>query len=316
MDLANYNVTVYAIPSAALTAQTPDAGASELTCKQLVGAAAVGVDAGGLDPNEVFNLGTMPAGTLADETTTLALVTGCAPGINDPHDSVFECPSGYSSATGDLGLSFVKLDTTTSFDGGALGAQFVYASNPFSLIAQSAGDSTGAVNAGFYTSTLVPVEAGTPDAGEDAGDAGGDAGDAAVEASAPVFVPSTAFTLVAPNVTNGQLAPATLVSVPLSSLDFAGHSGFTAGVTGADGGPAFALSLPLPTIEALSNPGSTATTSEFAGGGGFVFVLVGDPSLPNFIGADGGALPQDAGGAFNTQVAHFLAFPVNPPFGN
>jgi hypothetical protein len=310
MDLKSYNITVYAILASALVTQTADAGATELTCKQLIGAAALPPDGGGLplaEGQNYFTIGTLPAGTLADQSTTIALVNGCVPGINDSNDSLVECPTGYSAATGDLNLTYSALDTTTALDGGSLGAQFVYATTPLSNEAKVAGGS-GAVAAGFYVSGVTVAEAGVPDAG--------DAGDAApvVSDAGPVLVPFTNFIPVAVPVTNGQIAPSTLV--PVSGLTFDGTSGFTAGAIGADGGTAFAVSLPLPTIQALSYPG--ASVAEFANGFGYVFVLVGDPNpqLPPFIGPTGTPLAPDAGGVFNTQVAHILAFPVNPPFGN
>jgi hypothetical protein len=311
MDLAGYNITVYAIPAAELTGQTSATGASELTCKQLVGSAALAADAGGLDPATVFNIGTIPANTLKDQTTTLALVTGCLPGITDSNDALVDCPAGYSAATGDLALTTATLDTTTALDGGALGAQFFYASHPFSY--ELGGAAGTPVAAGFTVNRVVVAEAGAGDDGGDAGDAGTDAGDAAVDAG-PVLVPVTQFIPIAAPVTNGEFAPSTLALVP--GLTFDGTTAFTAAALGADGGTTgLGVSLPLPTIQALSYPG--ASTAEFANGVGYVFVLVGDPNpaLPAFIGPDGGPSAPDAG-VFNTQVAHFLAFPVNPPFGN
>jgi hypothetical protein len=309
-DLQNENITIYAIASAAIAADVGDAGTVD--CSQLVGLAANAPDAGGLTEGaEYWNIGTLPAGTLTDGTTTLALVTGCVPGLTNSSDQIL-CPTDYSAATGDLSLTYTKLDTTTAVDGGALGAQFAFGSYPFQQEARLIGGS-GAAAAGFYINSLVPSDAGTPvsDAGTDGGDA------AAVEDDAgPVLVPVTTFIPIAAPVSYGEIAPASLALVPGLTFTGVGASGFVVTAFGADGGASpVSVPMPFPSIQAISAP--ALTTPEFANGAGYIFVLVGDPNpaLPTFIGADGGATTPD-GGVFNTQTAHILGFPVNPPFGN
>ena len=297
VDLANRTLEIYAINALSLLSQPTDGGA-ELSCDKLLGPDGVSplaADAGGLgltEGRDYWDIGTLPAGTIADGTTTLLVVKGCAPGLTDSNDQLVECPTGYSAATGNLGMWTAKLDTTTPLDGGSIGAQFAYASYPFSFIAANGAPPNGpAAVAGFYVLTTFIPDAGAP----------ADAGDAAVEAAAPVTI--SVPHLVAGGVTNGQLAPMTLV--PVSGVTFDGTSGFFANVVTADGGPtAYNVPVPLPSIQQISAPGLDG--GYFANGVGYVFVLVGDP---------GQAQLTDAG-QFNVLSPHILGFPTNPPFPN
>ena len=310
VDLANRTLEIYAINAAALTSQVPGDAGTELTCDKLIGSKALAADAGGIGLRPGFDywdIGTLPAGTLADGTTTLLAVNGCTPGLADVNDQLVECPAGYNPSVGDLGFWSAKLDTTTPLDGGSIGAQFAYASYPFSLVGSTAGGV--AAVAGFYLNTTTTI---FPDAG--APPDGGDAGDAAVEAAAPITVPVTVPFYVASGVTNGQLAPTT--TVPVSNITFDGTSGFFVSSITADGGPVLVapstplkVALPLPNIQQISAP--SADGGYFANGSGYVFVLVGNPKEPSFTVPDGG----DAG-QFNVLSAHILGFPTNPPFGN
>jgi|CZKU01.1.fsa_nt_gi hypothetical protein len=318
-DLKGENITIFGINARApgLGSQIADAGTAELNCSQIVGDGSLGTDAGGLglvQGRDYWNLGTLPAGTVADGTTTLVTVTGCAPGNTDTNDQALLCPPGYDPAKGNLGLSYARLDTTTVLDGGSVGAQVAYGSYPFSQYAKLAGGS-GAAAAGFFVTTLQPAP--TPDAG-DAGDASTDAatdaGDAALaDAGAPVLIPVTKFIPVAAPITYGQVLPTTSV-VPVSGLTFDSTSGVAFTAFAADGGSGASVGVPFPSIQAISYPG--ATTAEFANGVGYVFVLVGTPLVPQFLGPDGGAVPSADAGTFNPLSPHILGFPTNPPFGN
>jgi hypothetical protein len=307
VDLADRTLEIYAINAAALTSLVADGG-PELTCDKLIGDKALPVDAGGLaSPNvageplqagiDYWDIGRLPAGTLADGTTTLLAVTGCAPG--ETTTPGYNCPMPYDVSTGNLSLSYARLDTTTPLDGGSIGAQFAYASTPFASDSTLAGGA--AAVAGFYVTTLVTPEAGAP----------ADGGDAAVEAAAPV--PMTVTRSIALGVTNGvppALSVAPTALVPVSGLTFDGNSGFFVDGVTVDGGPTsnpVQVGVPFPSIQAISAP--SADAGIFANGVGYVFVLVGDPdpNQPTFIG--------DAG-QFNLFKAHILAFPTNPPFGN
>ncbi len=303
VDLANRTLEIYALNALnpALIAQPLDGG-SELACDQLLGPDGVSppaADAGGLGlvaGRDYWDIGTLPAGTLADGTTTLLAIDGCPPGVSDANDKLVECgtipSSGYDVTTGNLGFWTAKLDTTTPLDGGSIGAQFAYASYPFSFIAANGPGLNGvAAVAGFYVSTTFVPDAGAP----------ADAGDAAVEAAAPVTV--NVPHPVAAGVTNGQLAPTSLV--PVSGVTFDGTSGFFANIVTVDGGPSsYNVPLPLPSIQQISSP--NADGGYFANGAGYVFILVGDP---------GQAQLTDAG-QFNVLSPHILGFPTNPPFPN
>jgi hypothetical protein len=297
VDLANRTIEIYALNAlnSALASQPLDGGA-EMTCEQLLGSDGVsppGTDAGGLGLRlgvDYWDIGTLPAGTLLDGTTTLLVVNGCVPGITNTNDQVAECPSGYDPTKGDLGFWTAKLDTTTALDGGNIGAQFAYASHAYSFLANAEGNGVAAV-AGFYVSTTFIPDAGAP----------ADAGDAAVEAAAPVTV--NVPHPIATGVTNGQLAPMSLV--PVSGVTFDGTSGFFANVVAADSGATpFNAAVPLPNIQQVSAPSVPLDAGYFANGVGYVFVLVGDPGQPQLTDA----------GQFNVLSPHILGYPTNPPF--
>src|SRR5450432_670782 len=228
-----------------------------------------------------------------------------------PPASLAYCENGYDPyAT----WAPTEPPSTTVLDGGSVGAQVAYGSYPFSQYAKLAGGS-GAAAAGFFVTTLQPAP--TPDAG-DAGDASTDAatdaGDAALaDAGAPVLIPVTKFIPVAAPITYGQVLPTTSV-VPVSGLTFDSSSGVAFTAFAADGGSGASVGVPFPSIQAISYPG--ATTAEFANGVGYVFVLVGTPLVPQFLGPDGGAVPSADAGTFNPLSPHILGFPPNPPFGN
>jgi hypothetical protein len=316
-DLAAQTINLYAINAAKLatTATLPDAGAAELTCDALIGADALAADAGGLGLTQgidYWSLGVLPAGTIANGSTTLAAVIGCAPGNADPTSIAVNCPSGYSATTGSLALWYKTLDTTTAIDGGSIGAQFAFLSYPFKYEAAATLNSQAAI-AGFYETSLVEVP--VPDAGADGGDGGSDA---ATDA-APQFIPVESLVPVAAPVlysTFPNFLPPTLVSA--AGVKYDGTSGFVVTALGADGGTtSFSVPIPLPTIHDLSwGPGSDAGV--FQNGDGYVFILVGDPNpaVPTFVGLDGGPSAADAGGTFNYFSAHILGFPTNPPFGS
>ncbi len=295
VDLASRTLEIYAINALSLLSQPTDGGA-ELTCDALLGPDGVSplaADAGGLGLTpgiDYWDIGTLPSGTLADGTTTLLVVDGCAPGLSDPSDQVLHCPSGYDPTKGDLGMWTAKLDNTTALDGGSIGAQFAYASYPFSFLSHAQADGVAAV-AGFFVATTFVPDAGAP----------ADAGDAAVEAAAPVTV-NVPYP-IAQGVTNGQLAPATLA--PVSGVTFDGTSGFFANIITVDGGATpFNVALPLPNVQQISAP--SADGGYFANGAGYVFVLVGDPGQSQLTDA----------GQFNVLSPHILGFPTNPPFPN
>jgi hypothetical protein len=292
-SLAGVNVTFYGIPAAlaALDGDTADAGASEKTCKDLLGSILTGTAAdtapdGGLSPSQYFTLGTVPAGTLVDGTSWLFAITGCLP--NSPVETALPgaCGHAYTAATGSLGIQRWQLDNTTAVAANSIGAQFVHASQPYEAAIGTA------IAAGFYT---LPVA--TDDGGADAGDA------------AP---PTPTTMIVADGVTAGSLAPATLRSVQGVAYD--GTSGFfvipvnDAGMPEAADSPKF----PLPFIEQISWPSGVPTGAAFQNGEGYVFVLLGNPGFPTIVppavDAGAGATPT-----FDPRGVHILGFPTNPP---
>ena len=93
------------IGRAGLAGQLPDAGSRGAHLRQAhwrQGAlrptpAAPPARSTGID---YWDLGALPAGTLADGTTTLLAVNGCAPGQSDTDDAPVQCPTGYDSDGG------------------------------------------------------------------------------------------------------------------------------------------------------------------------------------------------------------------------
>ncbi len=296
VDLKSQAVVVFGIDASKLVT-APDAGTA-LPCNQLVGDGALGVDAGGLglvENTDYWNLGTLPAGTLLDGTTTLVVVTGCAPGAAE---STSNCPNptAYDSATGNLSLWVSKVDTTTALDGGAIGAQFANASIQFVNAVSALGGGSGTALAGFYQVSQTVSDAGADDAG-DAGDGG------------PTVTVRNDFFPVAAGVQANQLAPSTLV--PVSGLAFDANTGFVVDGIGADGGLTAQfetpLSFPMPLGAIAQFSAAALPTPPFANGAGYVFVLVGNPGAPEWL--------DDAGTQFDPAFVHVLAFPTNPAFG-
>jgi hypothetical protein len=167
------------------------------------------------------------------------------------------CPAGYDATSGDLQLTTWQLDTTTPVGPDAIGAQFVQASSAWSNV-----EGVGATSAGF----VLPAEAGV----------------------APVAV--------AVDAGFGALQPATLALV--AGLTFDGTSSFFVRFTASSGDAAVSsLDVPLPAVQAATWPGAVPEAGVLRDGAGFVFVLVGNPTV-----VDGGAL-----------APHVLALPVANP---
>jgi len=321
-------LTIYAIPSAEISGVVPVDGGKEKTCQDLIGSNLIdGVDSGIPDggPLTVIKLGTIPAGTLLDNTTWVLAVTGCLPGNANPvacgNPSV-DGGNDYDAVKGNLKINRWQLDTTTAIDAGSIGAQFIHASSPYETALKGAfGGMPFTVGAGFGIPTVVTVDAGTSDAG-DAGDAGvGDAGDAGDAAAVPVSDAGPATTVVSvpkfieTTAKFGDLAPATLASV--QGVTFDGTTPFFAeGIVSTMPQIGTYFPLPLPAVQSLSWPSGVPTGAALANGQGYVFILVGstNPAVPTYIDPlDGGASTPDGGGTFNGHKAHFLAFPTNPP---
>jgi hypothetical protein len=109
---------------------------------------------------------------------------------------------------------------------------------------------------------------------------------------APVRAP------IATAVGPGGLAPASLATVDGVTLD--GSTAFYFSATGPDGG-AVDVASSLPVIQEASWGATPPDGAAFASGGGYVFVLVGDPTLAQVD---------------TSRAAHWLAFPTSPPFGS
>lgn len=93
----------------------------------------VGTDAGStplVDGVDYINVGEIPAGTFANESTFVVSVTGCAKGLPDT-DAVNKARCGgaaYDATTGNLKLNILKLDRG-AVGATELGAQFIHAAS-------------------------------------------------------------------------------------------------------------------------------------------------------------------------------------------
>lgn len=158
-----------------------------------------------------------------------------------------------------------ELDNSTTVDPRSIGAQFANAS--FATVA-SASSLSGA--AGFALQAA-------------------DGGAALREAIATDAAP-------------GTLEPQSLAVV--SGLPFDGSTGFFFSATRSDGGILDIVSS-FTDIQRASWGLAAPDGAAFATGGGYVFVLVGDPTMV-----------PDGAGAAPGRAGHLLAFPTAPPFGS
>ncbi len=278
VDISNVTLTVYAVNAAAVATDTADGGpegGAELTCDQLIPVAG-SPDAGTYLPSQAYlPLGVVPKGALADGKSYVVAITGCAPG--EPADGGVAplCGSNYSPANGNLALTTFPLDVTTAVDGGAMGVQFAQASTAWDYAASTVGGATYAV---FLEPDASPLLVTSP-------------------VSPPAF---------------GQIQPSSLRLV--NGVTFDGTTQYAASIVVFDAGapvPVYVAGGPLPVIEQLTYGGNGVP---FQNGKGFVFVLVGNPlTIPGVNPADGGPEALDAGGRFNFEYAHVLAFPTSNP---
>ncbi len=194
-------------------------------------------------------------------------------------------------------------------------------SGPPGDAAASSPDAADAADASADDATVEAGDDSGGDASDNAGDAAHEAGKAFGPTTSPVQVPlaltDTPFGMVNPPIVK-----------PVSGLTFDGTSAFaTAVIDGLDPAPVdgIAMASGLPQIQRLTYGSQTPPAGgALANGASFVFVLVGNPTLPPLIAADGGAAVTPDGGApaacltdpanpchFNMRSAHFLAFPTH-----
>lgn len=267
-------VAVYAIDATTIRAEVRSKGATEANCDALLGAGGGG---GTLSANQDYwYLGSIPKGTLAAGTSWLSAIVGCVPGGNADAAGC-ELATDASASLGSLW----ELDNSTALDAGSFGAQFANASyalamNPSALQGASAN-------------LYVP-------GGADAGSTG--VGPLAGSAVIPVAADAAA----------GALVPASLLAV--SGVTFDDASGFFFSALAPDGG-AVLIADSLPTIERRSWGVNGPEGGAFADGRGYVFILVGDPSLPGRAATDAGDAAGPEGGYTNPRAGHILAFPTD-----
>jgi hypothetical protein len=285
-DLGTFELTLYVVNALAVANQTADAGAAELTCDQLI--PTPGATGGTfLTPNvDFWQLNTIPAHTLMDGMSYVEAITGCLPGLPVDGGANSYCGAGYSTTTGNVGLTQFALDTTTTVDAGSMGVQFAQASTPWAAAVATLGPLSGA---GVFT--LVPPAA---DAGPDAG-------------------PTRNVTPILAQMDFGKVTNPTLT--PFSGLDFTGASGAFAAIATTPTTPVLTLALPFPYITAFTYGADPVPDGGLPQNGkGFAFVLVGDPNQSFLVNPqDGGPIYVDAGAPPNLGAAHFLVFPTANP---
>jgi hypothetical protein len=263
-DWSRSAVAFYAINAERIRSQVRSQDAAQANCRALLGP-----DGGGalLTMNQDYwYLGAVPPGSMADGTAWLTAIVGCLPGVADSGPPCDGALDG-STPPSTMGGGLWQLDNTTAVDAGsedAFGAQFVNAS--FAL-AGPAGKGVAA-SAGVYTGDAAALDSRVP---------------------------------VSPDAIPGALRPATLAEV--SGVAFDADSGFYFEATLPDGG-VLDVTSSFPAMQKSTWGVSVPEGGAFEYGRGFVFVLVGDPSVP------------DPGGAGSTRAGRLLAFPTNPPFGS
>jgi hypothetical protein len=297
VDISKFTLTIYAVNSAAIGAETAaalaDAG-TELTCDQLIQLSDAGtITDAGLSSSAFWQVGTINAGTLKDGASYVVAITGCIPGEDADGGEAAKCGSGYATATGNLALTPFQLDNTTAVDAGSLGVQFAQASTPWDYVAKSFGASA-ASGAGVYTITPPAADAG-PDAGP-------------VVAEMPILA----------ELSFGKVTQTTLT--PFSGLTFDGptQSGAFAAIADITKTPPAPLlppaALPFSLIEGLTYGATVPEGGVIQYGKGFAFVLLGDPTQSLLTNPDdGGPIYLEAGATPNLHAAHFLAFPTSNP---
>jgi hypothetical protein len=218
------------------------------------------------------------------------------------------CPAPYDATSGNLTLDLWELDDATAVPSGALGAQVAQASSAWDDFARG---QHGAITVGFIASGSAEAGAGDAQTSIDSSaaelDAAGDAGEGPAEDAA------VASTVVASDVAFGQLAPTKLALV--SGVTFDGTTSLLAQVANsADSAVTFTAAWPLPIIPTLDWPATPPDAGALRDGAGFVFVLLGDPNAPPYVGPDGGASQgPDAGGAPNARAPRVLALRTSRP---
>jgi hypothetical protein len=280
-DVSTFNVAVFAIDANKLTMDMGGGdGATERNCAQLVGSDGLGsAGTGGgqltLD-TDYWQLGTIPAGTLARGTSWVLAVTGCPAGAGAK--SAPFCGAGYDPAKGNLGLTPFQLDSVSTAPMDKMGAQLVHASQAWDAVKQQI---SAMADGGLFSAAAFyePIDAST--------------------------TPKTVVLTLDP--VFGSVSPMTMAPIP--GLTFDGTSGlamsFAKGVSPV-GQPA---AFPLPIIQQLTY--GAAGGVAFADGVTFAFVLVGNPTDPTFVDSSGmPCATPSATCVVNGRTVHFLAFPA------
>jgi hypothetical protein len=142
----------------------PGNGTPGRTCGQLLTADGGGVDGGITDGVDFWKLPAIPAGTFANNTTKLLVLTGCT--SDTPADP--NCGPGFTSTgapgNGNLAIRVYNLDRTTAVAATSMGIEFVHASANIDLaVAAAGGAKPGLSNdAGANYRPFVAADAATP----------------------------------------------------------------------------------------------------------------------------------------------------------
>jgi hypothetical protein len=296
VDLGTLTLTLYVVNAQAIASQTADGGTDggpELTCDQLIPTAGA-TGSTFLTPNTDFwQLNTIPAHTLMDGMSYVEAITGCLPGLPFDGGANSYCGAGYSTTTGNVGLTQFALDTMTTLDAGSMGVQFAQASTPWAAAVAEAPADGGPWFTGGGVFTVVPPG---PDAGPDAG--------------ATIVRQVIAAPMSFGNVTRPTLTP-------FSGLDFtSGASGAFVAIANIQQQPLYPpFAEPFPLATALTygaNPVPDGGAPQY--GKGYAFVLLGDPLQDLLTNPqDGGPIYVDAGASPNLYAAHLLVFPTSNP---
>jgi len=136
LDLSNKALTPYLILASKITTDVKgaDGGSAPVGCDTLIETDA------GLVAGDIIKLPTIPAGTLANDTTVLLAATGCI--ASDPV-GVGRCGSTWNNTTGNVAIKGFVLDRKVA-DAGTMGVQVAHLSSATQGLLQ--GGATTGVN--------------------------------------------------------------------------------------------------------------------------------------------------------------------------
>jgi hypothetical protein len=247
VDVSKLSLALFVIKASSISnfyadASTNPADGGEPDCPTLIGTSGKGTadsPPGILTLNQDFYaLPTLSAGTFQDGVTTIAAITGCVPGETTAAPL---CGSDYNATNGNLKVTTLNLDGTTTQTSSQYGAQAAHLSQ--ALDGVLAASDAGPVTTGFVC--LIPDGGPVPDSG----------------------------TTLATGQSFGTILPATAASETLCNATDTTQTAFVFS------GPTGPIAFSFADMQQLTVNNQTA--GYFANGANYTFVIVGDPTQPS-----------------------------------